>query len=82
MTLEAFPDATEIEGIAMVKHWDFERSRDYCETYFPSFLWPFFEWYLIPFTFLYRFLQPGTGHAKGFSLDEFSPFPLDEEWRL
>lgn len=42
-------------------------------THFPSFLCPFLEWYLIPFTFLYRFLHPGTGQANGFSLDELLP---------
>lgn len=50
-------------------------SRNVCQspTYRPSFLWPFFEWYLMPFTFLYRFLQPGTGHANGFSFDALLP---------
>lgn len=42
-------------------------------TYFPSFLWPFLEWYLMPLTFLYRFLHPGTGHANGFSFDAVLP---------
>lgn len=42
-------------------------------TYFPSFLWPFLEWYFMPLTFLYRFLHPGTGHANGFSFDALLP---------
>lgn len=43
------------------------------DTYLPSFLCPFLEWYLMPFTFLQRFLQPGTGQAKGLSCDELTP---------
>lgn len=47
-------------------------------TNLPSFLCPFFEWYLMPFTFLYRFLQPGTGHAKGFSFPGVPLLPPPE----
>jgi len=38
-----------------------------CFTHLGSFRCPCLAWYFIPLTFLYLFLQPGTGQANGLS---------------